>query len=450
MKNKLIIVFLFLAQLAYSQSTAKQGFQKIGLTGTMSNYNSVLESEDKFSTGSLTLGSNTAVLTNTKLKVTGNIELDNSTGVTGNIYKGGQLWLHNYGNFNSFIGFQSGNFTGTGGSNYSFGSLNFRNLTSGTFNVAIGSGTLELNTTGDFNVGIGQNALKFNTSGFQNIAIGRIALGSNTTGGQNIAIGDQALFNQISRSDNVAIGASSLYANISGNFLTALGYSALQYSTGSNNTAIGYNSGIYTTGSRVTALGTNSNVANIGSDNISIGFESNLLLNNVSAGSFIIGRTYKINIVGTTDFTLIGSPSNTVLQNFVATGAGTGTGSALELSTGSSNIALGNYTQKSLISGSSNISIGTNSGNNVLQIINPTNSIAIGANTFTTQSNQVVLGDASITQTLLSGVIKKRALDTAPATATSAGTLGEIRVTATAIFVCIATNTWVRTLLTTF
>jgi hypothetical protein len=42
------------------------------------------------------------------------------------------------------------------------------------------------------------------------------------------------------------------------------------------------------------------------------------------------------------------------------------------------------------------------------------------------------------------------ALNTAPASATSTGVLGEIRITATHIYVCTATNTWKRTALTTF
>jgi len=42
------------------------------------------------------------------------------------------------------------------------------------------------------------------------------------------------------------------------------------------------------------------------------------------------------------------------------------------------------------------------------------------------------------------------ALNTAPATATSTGTLGEIRIVNGAIYVCVATNTWQRALLTTF
>lgn len=45
---------------------------------------------------------------------------------------------------------------------------------------------------------------------------------------------------------------------------------------------------------------------------------------------------------------------------------------------------------------------------------------------------------------------KISALNTAPATSTSTGTLGEIRITATHIYVCTTTNTWVRTALTTW
>ncbi len=54
---------------------------------------------------------------------------------------------------------------------------------------------------------------------------------------------------------------------------------------------------------------------------------------NATSG-FTIGQSYKIAVVGTTDFTLIGAVSNTVGVSFVATGAGSGSGSAtLNLST---------------------------------------------------------------------------------------------------------------------
>lgn len=48
----------------------------------------------------------------------------------------------------------------------------------------------------------------------------------------------------------------------------------------------------------------------------------------VTAGSFIVGQTYIIATVGTTDFTLVGAASNTVGLSFDATGVGAGTGTA--------------------------------------------------------------------------------------------------------------------------
>jgi hypothetical protein len=49
---------------------------------------------------------------------------------------------------------------------------------------------------------------------------------------------------------------------------------------------------------------------------------------NTVAGSFVVGDTYKIVTVGTTDYTLIGAASNTVGVIFNATGVGSGTGTA--------------------------------------------------------------------------------------------------------------------------
>ncbi len=47
-----------------------------------------------------------------------------------------------------------------------------------------------------------------------------------------------------------------------------------------------------------------------------------------TAGSFIIGYTYLITYIGTTNFQLIGATSNTVGLHFIATGIGSGTGTA--------------------------------------------------------------------------------------------------------------------------
>lgn len=50
----------------------------------------------------------------------------------------------------------------------------------------------------------------------------------------------------------------------------------------------------------------------------------------ITAGSFIVGHQYTIASVGTTNFTLIGAASNTVGVAFIATGVGSGTGTATQ------------------------------------------------------------------------------------------------------------------------
>ena len=55
-----------------------------------------------------------------------------------------------------------------------------------------------------------------------------------------------------------------------------------------------------------------------------------------NAGSFVIGRYYRIESVGTTNFVAIGAASNTVGTYFVATGVGSGTGTAKQTTSGSS------------------------------------------------------------------------------------------------------------------
>jgi hypothetical protein len=48
----------------------------------------------------------------------------------------------------------------------------------------------------------------------------------------------------------------------------------------------------------------------------------------VMAGSFVVGKIYRILTVGTTNFTLIGAINNTIGTHFIATGVGSGTGTA--------------------------------------------------------------------------------------------------------------------------
>jgi hypothetical protein len=52
---------------------------------------------------------------------------------------------------------------------------------------------------------------------------------------------------------------------------------------------------------------------------------------NINAGSFVVGKSYTIRTVGSTSFTGIGAVANTVGVLFTATGAGSGTGVAIDM-----------------------------------------------------------------------------------------------------------------------
>lgn len=139
---------------------------------------------------------------------------------------------------------------------------------------------------------------------------------------------------------------------------------------------------------------------------------------------------------------------------------------------GNNNTAIGNFSGLILQGGSQNTFIGSEAGGIIGQLGTATNSTAIGYQAFTTKNNQVVIGNGLIDETVIRGTTlvdggvfnavdslivggpvkstqyKLTALNTAPASATAAGTLGDIRITTAFIYVCTATNTWVRAALT--
>jgi len=102
--------------------------------------------------------------------------------------------------------------------------------------------------------------------------------------------------------------------------------------------------------------------------------------------------------------------SNESIAIGVSAGSAVGIGSqntvvgtyGLGIATGSSNSAFGYGTGLSITSGSNNTFVGHNAGNNASQLVSATNSTAIGNGSFTDKSNQMVFGNASVTEILLS------------------------------------------------
>ncbi len=190
-----------------------------------------------------------------------------------------------------------------------------------------------------------------------NTAVGYLSFNNNTTGSSNSALGSRALNSNTTGYFNSGFGVSALEGNTTGNNNTAVGSSALASSqmTGSydvavgNSVLLGNSTGSYNSGFGASVLRSNST----GSSNTAIGYQS-----------------MTANLTGSNN-TAVGYDS----------GRKDSSGSANE--TSSNSVYLGYDTRSSA------------SGN--------TNEIVIGYSALGVGSNSVVLGNDSITTTMLKG-----------------------------------------------
>jgi len=230
------------------------------------------------------------------------------------------------------------------------------------FNTFVGVGSGNLTMTGS--VGL---------EGSRNTAVGYESLPANTKGNLNTAMGYRALFSNTEGYENTAIGYRALESNIDMSANTAVGYKALlSLNTAQANTAVGHN-----------AL--TSNIS--GNDNTAVGYYA-LLDTTTGGGNVAMG-------------------TNTLLEN----------------TTGGGNVAIGNSAGYNLIvpllNNTNNVFIGNNSNSSVDGI---ENSMALGYLSQVTKSDQVVIGNTSVTETLLRGNVGIGT--TAPGELLSLGTAG--------------------------
>ena len=206
-----------------------------------------------------------------QLQITYSFRMPMSTTAAGNIYKDGNLFLHNFGTNNTFLGVLSGNLSLTGSHNTGLGYKTLNLNTTGLRNTALGSGALGANTTGSYSVAVGYNALQSQTGQatdniLANVAIGYEALASvNPTmadnGRHNVAIGHQAGSGITIGKGNVLLGYLAGRNGTSltdGNDNVIIGYKADAGDGGHNNVVlIGSNT-----------LATNKNQVRLGDNNI--------------------------------------------------------------------------------------------------------------------------------------------------------------------------------------
>jgi|GEM_PF-5273636 len=240
-----------------------------------------------------------------------------------------------------------------------------------------------LDSTGNsaFEIRTSPTALTGGTGSIRNLFIGRLA-GSRAVynGTASVAttsaiwstgIGDGALSNLTTGNGNTAIGNNSGGSITTGGNNTAVGsFTFLNATTATNNTAIGYNSlGALTTGNAHVAVGSSALAsATTPGGNTAVGFFA-LQATTTGGTNTAIGQQ--------------AGQSNT---------------------TGTANMFIGYFSGNGVTTGSQNVFIGRDAGSTTFGQVNAvSNSIAIGYQTSTGASNQVVIGNSSITQTKLQG-----------------------------------------------
>ena len=194
--------------------------------------------------------------------------------------------------------------------------------TTGNYNTFIGYQTGRANTSGDENTSVGRNAFDANTTGQYNTAIGSEALGSNTTATDNVAVGYQSLLNNTTARFNTAVGSTSMTANSTGTDNTGLGYRALRFnSVGSDNTAVGSQAlDSNTSGNNNVAIGREAIRSNTtGIQNTAIGsYAGQSGTNNLTTGSnnILIGYNAAASSATVSNETTIGNSSTTSARIF--------------------------------------------------------------------------------------------------------------------------------------
>jgi hypothetical protein len=136
-----------------------------------------------------------------------------------------------------------------------------------------------------------------------------------------------------------------------------------------------------------------------GTHNVGVGVAA-LQFNTTGIGNLAFGfGSLNINTVGGYN---CGFGRNTLSTNTGGNGnVGIGYNAYLSSTTASYNVGIGYNSGRTFTTGSYNTLVGYYAGYNANQLATAANSMALGANTFTNRSNQVVIGDASVVETHL-------------------------------------------------
>jgi len=251
-------------------------------------------------------------------QTTTNTGQNSGTGGTNNSffgYKTGEITTANY---NSFFGANSGISNSTGTNNSFFGALSGLGNTTGSKNLFLGSSSGASNSTGFENTFAGAFSGRNNKTGKANSFFGMNSGHANSTGSFNSFFGKDAGRSNTSGSYNMFFGAGSGYSMKTGNFNLFTGYqTGSKNVSGYGNTFLGqYAGSLNVSGHRNVFIGIYAGYKNLGSSNVFIGNEAGknelssnkLYIENSSASIPLVYGDFATNKVGINTKTF---PANT-------------------------------------------------------------------------------------------------------------------------------------------
>jgi hypothetical protein len=418
-----------------------------------------------------------------------------------NIIMGEDSWVHLTGEYNVIIGRNTGN-RNRYADNVLIGTYAGRNGT-GSYGTMIGSNS-GYNTFGNELCFMGAYS-GYNSNGSYTTLLGYYAGGSNT-GESTTSVGNYA--GQLnSGTASVNIGREAGKSNI-GEYAINIGYKAGELNKGKNGINIGYNAGKNNIAADSIAIGNNTSLDNKSTKATFIGTGANYRVL-APVPDLATSKTFNYTAISGNGYINIpshGFGTNGTLVSLYFVGQNTrplinydpfSLGFYPTLNDGEYNFRIidANTVSFCYIASSFPYSDGTSPvgfytvGNGIghtlskmsVPVFDFDNVTGIGYGALPTKNNQVVLGNSDVTELHTYGAIRSSAYGSgakggtashaiatdingnfieipaivlnrsaAPATATSTGTTGDIRLVSNYIYVCTATNTWVRSALTTW
>lgn len=307
---------------------------------------------------------------------------------SGNVAIGQQALSNDtLGNYNVAVGYRSMNYNKNSQYNTALGNQALYSHKNGNNNVAVGHYSMFSDTTGQNNSAFGSSSLYLNSNGSNNTAIGYNAAYTNKTGNSNLAIGREALYSNEGGNYNTAIGSSALYNNVNNSRSTAIGYNAMINTTNSTafnntfNTAVGYEA----------LRGGPTISSNTGRFNTALGDQS---LRSITSGDSSTAAGYLALYSNTTGSQNTAFGSEALYLNSTGNfNTAIGIRALKQISVAGSNTAVGYQALLNNISGSSNTAMGYGADTDGSDYSNTT---TIGNQAVATSSNQVRLGNSSV------------------------------------------------------